>query len=82
MEYQDYNNVPLHRKSATNSWLLLFGLFFPPFIWFVAIMLVTGDIYFNKKRGDGNLKKWSLANKVVALIIVIGQLFAIIGWLL
>jgi hypothetical protein len=75
MEYQNYNAVPWYRKSGTNSWFILLGLFIPPFIWAVAYMLATGDIYYNKIDSNNNLKKWSVANKVVAWIIVIAQLY-------
>jgi len=71
MNYQNYDSVPWYRKSSTNSLFVLIGLLIPPFIWVVAYMLVTGDIFYNKHDSYGNLKKWSTANKVVAWIIAI-----------
>jgi len=76
MDYQDFNSVPWYRKSSTNSWFVFIGLFIPPFIWVVAYMLATGDIYYNyKPDSNGNLIKWSTGNKVVAWIIIVIQLY-------
>lgn len=75
MDYQNYSIVPWYRKSGTNSWFILLGLFIPPFIWVVAYMLATGDVFYNKTDNVGNLKKWSVANKVVAWIIIALQLY-------
>ncbi len=79
MEYTYYNDVPWHRKNGINTASVLLGFFlFPPLLWFVLYTLMTGDVYFNKTHQDGNLKKWSKANKAVAWILVILQLFFII----
>ena len=78
MYYQNYNIVPWYRKSRINSWFVLLGLFIPPFIWFVAYMLATGNIFYNKVDNNGNLKKWSIANKIVAWIIIAVQLYSLV----
>lgn len=75
MDYQNYQAVPWYRKSSVNSWFILLGLFLPPFIWAVAYMLATGDIFYDKVDKNGNLEKWSVANKVVAWLIIAGQLY-------
>lgn len=48
MEYQNYDNVPLYRKSGTNSLLVLIGLFIPPFIW--AVAFATKKTCFNHMK--------------------------------
>lgn len=75
MEYQNYNEVPWYRKSKANSWFVLLGIFIPPFIWVVAYILATGDVYYSSLNKEGNLFKWSVANKVIAWIIIILQLY-------
>lgn len=72
---QGYASLPWFRKSEINSLFVILGLFFPPFIWFVAYTLATGDIFYKKPDKDGKLRKWSSANKVVAWIIIAFQLF-------
>lgn len=82
-EYQDYNIVPWYRKSGMSSWFVLLGwILFPPLIWIVAYALATGDIYYNKTEQNGNLKKWSKANKVVAWIIIIVNILFLINILI
>jgi hypothetical protein len=70
MLYHEYAEVPWHRRSSTNSTLLFIQLltwkFFPVSL-FVCMMLLTGDIYFNKKDANGNLKRWGFANKIAAI---------------
>ncbi len=78
MEYQQYRDVPWYRRSGTNSVFLLVGLFFAPLLWTTCYILLTGDVYYDQVRKDGNLKKWSLANRIVATILVICQLALII----
>ena len=75
MEYQNLNNVPWYRKSGTNSTFVILGLFIPPFIWAVAYILATGDVYYKHHNKDGNLNKWSNANKIVAWVIIALQLY-------
>ena len=69
-----YENVPWYRKSGFNSLLVVLGLFCGPFILAVCIILLTGDVYFDKHDEDGRLKRWSIANKVVAVLILLGQI--------
>jgi hypothetical protein len=76
--YKEYENIPWYRKNSNNSWFILLGWFlFPPLLWITLYSLISGDIYFNKKNKEGNLEKWSKANKIVAWIMFILNL----GWL-
>jgi len=70
--YQSYEKVPWHRKSGINHFFAIVGLLvFPPFVWWVAILCLTGDIYTSKQDENGNLKKWGAFSKVFSIIIVI-----------
>jgi len=68
-----YEDVPWFRKSGFNSLLVLLGLCCGPFILAVCIILLTGDVYYNTYDAQGRLNRWSFANKVVAVIILILQ---------
>jgi len=50
---------------------------FPPLLLAVCIVLVTGDVYYNKLRKDGTLKKWSIANKILAWLVLAWNLYII-----
>ena len=66
-----YEDVHWNRKSWFNGLLALFGfLGFSPLLWWCCINLITGDIYYNSYDEQGNLRKWSKANKVVAFILL------------
>ncbi|HEX2475602.1 MAG TPA: hypothetical protein VHK01_12695 [Lacipirellulaceae bacterium] len=39
-----------------------------------CLVLVTGDIYYNKTGRDGTLKVWSGANKVIAFLLLLPPL--------
>ena len=73
-KYSTYAEVPWYRKSSTNSLFILISIFFPLLIGLVCILLITGKIYFNKLDVQGNLKTWSVANKVVAFVFLFVQL--------
>lgn len=70
MKYANYKDVPWYRKSGISSILVLLGIFSPS-LWVVLLALITGDIYYNETDTDGNLKKWSMANKIVAWIVFV-----------
>ncbi len=77
-QHRDYADVPWYRRSGFNSFLVLAGFFcFPPLVWWCCLNLVTGDVYYNNYDKDGNLNKWSVANKVVAGIILALQVVGI-----
>ncbi len=71
-----YNSLPWYRRSGPASALVLLGLV--PLVGsitllIVCIVLVSGGIYYRKARENGELKKWSVANTVVAWLLLIGQ---------
>lgn len=68
-----YEDVVWYRRSGVNSLLVLLGLCCGPFILAVCVILLTGDVYYNKHDASGRLERWSTANKVVAVIILLGQ---------
>jgi len=72
--YTDYEDVPWYRRSGVNSVLVALGLLFAPATGVVCWNLVTGDIYYRKRRPDGTLKTWSYANKVVAFLMLAAEL--------
>lgn len=51
----------------------MLGLCCGPFILAVCISLLTGDVYYNSYDENGRLKRWSFANKVVAVVILVLQ---------
>jgi hypothetical protein len=62
--YTSYADVPWYRRSDKNSQLALLGLCVcSPLLWFVCVMVLTGDIYYDKQREDGTLETWPLATK-------------------
>lgn len=72
-KYTDYKEVPFIRKSGINSLMIFFGLFIPLLILVPCYVLITGDVYENNYDKEGNLKKWSSANRYVAIFIVAVQ---------
>tara|TARA_R110002072_G_scaffold296980_1_gene469350 strand:+ start:414 stop:719 length:306 start_codon:yes stop_codon:yes gene_type:complete len=68
-----YEDVPWFRKSGFNSLMVVLGLCCGPFILAVCIILLTGDVYYNTYDDQGRLNRWSFANKVVAVIILVLQ---------
>jgi len=38
---------------------------------------LTGEVYYNQADDSGNLKKWGYANKIVAFVILVAQVFII-----
>jgi hypothetical protein len=78
--YSDYSEVPLLRKSGTNSVLIVLHLLtlgMVPFLLVTCIMLVTGDIYYDRVEPNGTLKTWSTANKVVAWLLLLAPLILV-----
>lgn len=80
MNYANYKDVPWYRKSGISSVLVLFGIFSPS-LWIVLLALITGDIYYKETDQHGNLKKWSMPNKIFAWIIFIPN-FVVVYFLL
>ncbi len=49
----------------------LLGFFTTLGVIAICIVVLTGPVYYNKRRKDGSLKSWSGANKVAAVILLI-----------
>ena len=74
MQFREYNQLPWYRRSGVNSGLILANILscgFIPSAIVVCINALTGEIYFNKKDKQGNLKTWHWANKVAAVILLL-----------
>src|SRR5256885_2399645 len=71
---ESIEDVPVYRREWFASLLVIAGFFCcPPLLWWVCILCLTGDIYRNKVRADGRLARWSRANKVAAVVILVMQ---------
>lgn len=81
--HEDYQDVPWYRRNGIVSVLVLAGLFLPPLLWIVCIICLTGHVYYNPETrtyfdssaSSGGLPCWSFGNKIVAVILVLGQLY-------
>jgi len=85
VRYRDYSEVPWHRKSSSNGILILINLLtcgLVPGTFLVCCFVLTGDIYYNKKDDQGNLKTWSWGNKVAAIILLAINVIFLISALL
>jgi hypothetical protein len=79
-KYANYKDVPWLRRSGTNTaflvlHLLTFGTL--PFLLITCLVLLTGDVYYNKTDSDGTLAVWSKANKVIAFLLLLAPLILI-----
>ncbi|MBA4104809.1 MAG: hypothetical protein C0485_03545 [Pirellula sp.] len=79
-KYANYQDVPWLRKSGTNTTFLVLHLLtlgILPFLLITCLVLITGDIYYNKTDSDGTLAVWSKANKVIAFLLLLPPLLLI-----
>ena len=88
-QFSDYKQLPWYRRSGVNSGLILASILtcgLVPGTIVVCINALTGEIYFNKKDDQGNLKKWHWTNKVVAVLLLmlnvaqLIRLVAVVAW--
>jgi hypothetical protein len=78
--YSEYSKVPWLRRSGTNSVLLILHLLTLgslPFLLVTCIVLATGDIYYDEIGPNGLLKSWSMANKIIAWLLLLFPLILI-----
>ena len=79
VSYRDYSEVPWHRKSSSNTLLILLSFltfgFVPGNPPRLPLFVLTGDIYYDRLDEDGNLAKWSWGNKIVAIILLVLNVF-------
>lgn len=79
----NYSDVKWYRRSGFVSLLVVVGFFcFPPFLWAACIVLVTGDVYYDKRRDDFRLKTWSVANKMVAWLVLVWHSYLVYGMIM
>ncbi len=71
--YSVYAQVPWYRRASIVGAITFLGLFCSPAILFACIVVLTGDVYYDKTDDQGQLKRWSFGNKVAAVIILIIQ---------
>jgi hypothetical protein len=71
--YHTYADVPWYRRSSTNSAVLLLQLitlpFFPVSLW-VCLVLLTGEVYYDKADTNGQLRRWGFGNKLAAVVVL------------
>jgi hypothetical protein len=80
--YRTYQDVPWFRRSPTNTAFILIALFtcgLVPLTLATCVILLTGDVYYNSRDAQGNLAKWSFANKVVAVLILVGNVLRLVA---
>jgi DNA-directed RNA polymerase subunit RPC12/RpoP len=83
VKYRRYEDVPWYRQSTLNHVFALGGLLcFPPLVWWVVAMCLSGDIYKNSRDKDGNLKTWGLFSKVFSVFLVVCQILAIVFYVI
>jgi hypothetical protein len=71
---ESIEDVPVYRREWFASILVVVGFFCcAPLLWWVCILCLTGDIYRNKVLANGRLARWSRANKVAAVFILVFQ---------
>jgi len=75
VHYTNFADVPWFRRSWMNLIAAVVGLFIPPLLWAVCVVLFTGPVYTPKKDESGNLMTWGEATKWVVLIVAGLQLF-------
>ena len=78
--YLEYAEVPWYRRSSVNSFFILINILTAgrvPLILWTCINLLSGDIYYKSKDKQGHLKKWSVGNKVVAVLILATNIWVI-----
>ena len=68
--YSVYDQVPWYRRSSVNTMLIIGSFLFGPLILITCFVSLTGDIYYNKSEGAGNLKVWHWTNKIIAFVIL------------
>lgn len=62
----------------------LFGIFTTIGVIAVCVIVLTGPVYYDKRKKDGTLKTWSGGNKVAAVILLVlfvGGYGALLYWL-
>jgi hypothetical protein len=84
VQYTNYNDVPWHRRSSTNSLFILISLLtagYVPLTLWTCVNVLTGEVYYKDVYDqDKNLKVWSPANKVAAVIILLVNI-GLLGYL-
>jgi len=68
--YRSIDDVPWFRRSPFVSVLVLFGLCCGPAVLAACVIVLTGDVYFPTHDKAGNLKRWGVANKFAAVVIL------------
>ncbi len=78
VNYTNFADVPWFRRSWPNLVAAVIGLFIPPLLWAVCLVVFTGPVYTPKQDESGNLTTWGAATKWVVLIVAALQLFRLL----
>ncbi|MEZ6141779.1 MAG: hypothetical protein R3B84_14505 [Zavarzinella sp.] len=69
--------------GAGIPFIALLGLFTFCGLIFVCFVVLTGPVYYKKRRKDGTLKTWGVENKIAAVILLLlfglGTVYSIFG---
>ncbi|MDX2039262.1 MAG: hypothetical protein SFX72_21625 [Isosphaeraceae bacterium] len=71
--YASYDQVPWFRRADILGAITFLGLILNPAILFSCIVVLTGDVYYDQVDDHGQLKRWSVGNKVAAVVLLIIQ---------
>jgi len=78
IDYAAFSDVPWFRRSSVNLVAAVLGLVIPPFIWFVCVVLFTGDVYTPRQDESGKLKTWGKGSKWIVLVLAGLQIFRLL----
>lgn len=70
---QVYEHLPWYRRSAVMSKFAIVGVLFVPALLPVCVSVLTGPVYYNRRKEDGSLRQWGIANKCAALLLLCVQ---------
>lgn len=78
-----YGMVPWYRRNDVNSAFVLGGFAcFPPLIWVTCFIVLTGPVYMDAYDQHGQLKTWGVGNKIVAVFLILLQIFFLVVWII
>lgn len=67
---QQYATVPWYRRSGPVSLMVIIGIFIGLTLVAACVIVATGPVYYPKLGPDGRLRTWSVANRVIALVLL------------
>lgn len=69
-----WDSVPWFRQSGGARVTIFLGAFlFPPLLWAMGIICLTGDIYYTSRKPVEEWTKWSRASKIIVWILIVAH---------